>query len=442
MTVPPALPLGLRDVSVRYGERVALNAVSLSVPRGQFVALAGPNGSGKTTLIRAVLGFVPLAGGSIELFGRPSGDLSVLARAREVAWVPQEESPRDNVRLYDYVLYGRFAFHGPLDAESAEDRDTAERVLHEVGLWDRRGDGVLSLSGGERQRAILARALAQSTAILLLDEPTTHLDIGHQLDLLARVRSLSRDRGVTVVAAIHDLNLAARYADRIVVLSRGRLFADGPPGDVLSADLLERVWGISADLRYDPRTGVPYLLPQHRLTVPSAGVGADFGGTVHVVGGGGTASPYLRALTEDGYLLSAGVLPLLDSDQETAEALSIPTAVELPFAPVGPEARARNRELLGPTRAIVVAPFPVGPSNLANLEDLLPFAGRVPVLLANPPPIEQRDFTHGKAAAVYRDLLARGAEEVAGVEGVRSALGRRPAGRLGTTSTDAGPVHG
>ncbi len=412
MTEPTAgaPALRLRGVRVLYGSRVALAGVDLEVPAGQFLALAGPNGSGKSTLLRGVLGLTEIADGSIELFGAPAESLPIVERARRIAWVPQEEAPRDNVRLADYVLYGRFAYHGALDAETAVDREIARTALVEAGLADRAADGILTLSGGERQRAVLARALAQTAPILLLDEPTAHLDVAHQLDLFGRVRRLARERGVTIVAAVHDLNLAARFADRIVVLSHGRLVADGAPSSVLTTDLLARVWGIVADLRRDARSGLPYLIPQSLLNAPLGGPPTL--GPVHVVGGGGTASPLLRRLSDDGYRLSAGVLPLLDSDAETAEGLSIPAAVEAPFAPIGPAAIERNAELLASARAIVVAPFPVGPSNLANLEALRPRAGRVPIALLDRPPIAERDFTGGRAAAIYRELRDRGADEV------------------------------
>jgi len=405
----PALRLtGLR---VAYGDRVALAGIDLDVPTGQFLALAGPNGSGKTTLLRSVLGLTEPSGGAIELLGAPAGRLRVAERARRIAWVPQEESPRDDVRLADYVLYGRFAYHGALDAETAEDRAIAARALAEVGLSDRAGDGILSLSGGERQRAVLARALAQTAPILLLDEPTAHLDIAHQLDLFGRVRRLARDGGVTIVAAVHDLNLAARFADRIVVLSHGRQVADGAPDRVLTAELLARVWGIVADLRRDPRTGIPYLIPQTLLSAPG-GVPPTLG-PVHVVGGGGSASPVLVRLADEGYRLSAGVLPLLDSDAETAQALAVPAAIEAPFAPIGSAAAKRNLELLEAARAIVVAPFPVGPSNLENLASVLPFVGRRPVALLDAPPIAARDFTGGRATEIYERLAAGGAERLA-----------------------------
>ncbi len=423
MAAAAAPALVYRAASVRYGERAALQAVDLTVGPGEFVAVAGPNGSGKTTLLSAALGFVPLAAGTVALFGAEVGRMPYRERARRVAWVPQTEPVRENVRLLDYVLHGRYPYLRFLEAEAPGDYALALDTLAAVGLADRAGDGLLTLSGGERQRAILARAFAQTTPLILLDEPTAHLDIAHQLDVLARVRELSRQRSVAVVAAIHDLNLAARFADRIVVLSRGRRVADGAPADVLQTELLERVWGITAERHRDARSGLPYLVP-HRLSRRDAapGPGREFG-PVHVVGGGGAATPLLRALVDDGYRVTAGVLPLLDSDTEAAEALGVPAAVEAPFAPIGEEARQRHRELLAAAVAIVLAPFPVGPSNLANLEEVLPFVGRSPTFCVEAPVgAGPRDYTGGRATALLGSIVSAGARSVASVEELRAAL--------------------
>jgi len=427
MTEPDDSALRLRGVTVRFGDRTALQEVDLDVPRGQFVALAGPNGSGKTTLLRAALGFLAPDAGSIELFGSDVLRLSVAERARRVAWVPQEENPRDDAPLFDYVLYGRYAHLGWLQRETTDDREAAVRALRAVGLEERARDGILSVSGGERQRAILARALVQEAPLVFLDEPTSHLDIAHQLDFLTRVRELSRERGVTVVAALHDLNLAARFSDRIVVLSRGRRVADGAPSAVLSEELLARVWGVVADLRRDPRTGAPYLLPHHLVAPAPSDSGALLGkGPVHVVGGGGSGAPYLRALAEAGYRVTAGALHLLDSDLETAENLGALTAVEVPFAPIGEEVRQRLRTLLDAATAVVVAPFPVGPSNLPNLEEVRRSLGRVPVLLVRRPLDEEWDFTGGRARALVEELRRGGAREVGGATELLAALAAVP----------------
>ena len=412
----------VEHLTVRFGARVALHDVDLTVRAGEFVALAGPNGSGKTTLLRVLLGFLDPDAGSASLFGTPVAHLSVRERARRVAWVPQEELVRDDIPIFDYVLYGRYSRLEPFGGESDADRVLAMQILTDVGLADRAEDGILSLSGGERQRATLARALAQDSPILLLDEPTSHLDIGHQLDLLDRVRRLSHTRNVTVIAAMHDLNLAARYADRIFVLSRGRPYIDGPPSLVLSEDLLGRVWSVAADLRKDPRTGTSYLVPHHLIgDVASSAIPPDRG-PVHVVGGGGAASPYLRELTDRGFRLTTGALHLLDSDTETAEALGIPAAVEVPFAPLGDEVRAAHRRFLASARAIVVAPFLVGPSNLANLDDLGAFVRSTPIFLLARPPEPAWDFTGGRATGIEEQLRQDGARTMPDLPSLLAAL--------------------
>ncbi|MCI4372233.1 MAG: ABC transporter ATP-binding protein [Thermoplasmata archaeon] len=396
-------------LGVRFGDRVALHAVEFDVAPGEFVALAGPNGSGKTTLLRALLGFLNPDEGAVELFGAPVADLSIRERARRVAWVPQEESLRDDVRLSQYVLYGRYPHLRPMDRETETDRALVARILGEVGLADRANDGILSISGGERQRAILARALAQRTPLLLLDEPTSHLDIAHQLDLLGRVHALSRNEGVTVIAALHDLNLAARYADRIIVLSRGRRIADGPPRSVLSEDLLARVWGVDAELAVDSRSGLPYLLPRRLVTETRPSSSTLTAGPVHVVGGGGAGAPLLRGLIDEGFRVTAGALHLLDTDAEAAESLGVVAAVEGPFAPLSPATRAHHRALLSEARVIVVAAFAVGPSNLANLEDVLPYATRTPVVVVDQTPGTPIDFAEGRATAAREALRTAGA---------------------------------
>lgn len=396
-------------LGVRFGPRVALHAVEFDVAAGEFVALAGPNGSGKTTLLRAILGLLTPDEGRVDLFGSPVANLSIRERARNVAWVPQDEALRDDVPLAQYVLYGRYPHHRPLDRETESDRALVERVLGEVGLADRAADGILSISGGERQRAILARALAQQTPLLLLDEPTSHLDIAHQLDLLSRVQRLSRTEGVTVIAALHDLNLAARFADRIVVLSRGRRVADGSPRNVLSEDLLARVWGVDAELAVDPRSGLPYLLPRRLISENRPFPSALSPGPVHVVGGGGAGAPLLRGLIDEGFRVTAGALHLLDTDAETADSLGVVAAIEGPFAPLSAETRAHHRVLLGEARVIVVAPFAVGPSNIANLEDVLPYSQHTPVIVVEPVPGTSLDFTGGSATAAREALRSAGA---------------------------------
>jgi len=403
--------LGIADLSVHYGDRPAVSAVSLEVAPGEVLALAGPNGSGKSTLIRAVATDLEGTVGEVLAAGRSLGGLRPPERARLVAWMPQEEPPGDNVPLADYVDYGRYAHLARWSASSAEDRAAVATALEEVDLTALAQRGIHELSGGERQRARLARALAQDAPVLLLDEPTAHLDVGHQLDVLERVRAHARAHRRAVLIALHDLNLAARFTDRVAVLAHGRLRAVGPPSEVLSSELLAEIWGVVAEMRRDPRSGLPYLIPQLPIR-PSEPARPHRGFRVHVVGGGGSGAALVRAAIERGWDVSAGVLPLFDTDSELVREFGVPAAFELPFAPIGPDALRRLDALLGTADAIVIAPFPVGPTNLANLEHLVAWTRRRPILLVDHPTGERWDYAAGRAEAVRAELLAAGALSV------------------------------
>ncbi len=409
-SAPAARLVEAREVSIGYAHQVVVHEVSLAVDRGEVLALTGPNGSGKSTFIRAALGLTAVRSGELCLAGTPVRDLSIRERARRVAWMPQDEVAWEDVPVWDYVLFGRNPHQRVFDSNGPIDRAAAEYALRAVDLWELRHRGILELSGGERQRALLARVLAQESPLLLLDEPTAHLDISHQLDLLGRVRTLCRGQGRGAVLALHDLNLAARFADRVAVLHRGRLVAVGNADEILSPTLLREVWGIVAELRRDPTTNLPYLIPTIPTpTVPDRPARILQSGSIHVVGGGGSASALLRQLNEEGYRLSAGALHLFDTDTETCRELNVPAAVEIPFAPLGSEVRRQNRSLLDAAAVVVVAPFAIGPSNLANLEDLLPYAPRVPVLLLEPQTIAERDYAGGRATTLRNELLRAGA---------------------------------
>jgi len=394
------------DVTVRFRSVTALSHVSISVQPGEFLALAGPNGSGKTTFVRAALGLVTPSEGSVMLQGVAVGELPLEARARAVAWMPQEESVGDNVPLREYVLYGRYPHARRFAPASGRDKAVADRVLDDLGFQDRKHVGVQELSGGERQRLRLGRVLAQETPILLLDEPTSHLDMGYQLEMLERVRRLAHESGVAVVAALHDLNLAARFADRIVVLHRGHVVAEGPSASVLSPSLLRDVWGVIADLKRDPESGLPYLIPRLPMLEAVASGGVR-GLRVHVVGGGGSAAPILRALASEGHRVSLGAVALFDTDSEVAVELGIPTATEIPFVPLGEEVRERNRLLMTEADIVVVAPFHVGPGNLGVLDDLLALPDSKSIFLVGPSAVAPRDFAGGVGTVRLTDLGKR-----------------------------------
>jgi iron complex transport system ATP-binding protein len=225
------------DLRVTLGGARILDGVRLTVAPGEWVTVIGPNGAGKSTLLRAVGGLLPIAG-AITLFGTPSANLRRRERARIVATVAQSPVVPSGMAVIDYVLLGRTPYIPALGRESAADLAVVHQVLDRLDLARFAARPLMTLSGGERQRVFLARALAQGATLLLLDEPTSALDIGHQQEVLELVDQLRRDRGLTVLATMHDLSLAGEYADRMVLLDAGRVVADGPPHEVLTESLL------------------------------------------------------------------------------------------------------------------------------------------------------------------------------------------------------------
>lgn len=232
-----------------------LHEVGLSAGEGAWVAVIGPNGAGKSTLLQAIVGLLPSTG-TIRLDGREG--LRGRARARAVAYAPQNPVLPGELTVFDYTLLGRSPYIPYLGRESAKDREIAGRALRRLGLEGFAERRLGRMSGGERQRVVLARALAQQAPVLLLDEPTTALDLGHQQQVLELLDELRRAEGLTVVTTLHDLGTAGQYADELVLISAGRVAASGPPAEVLTAGLVAAHFG--ARVRVTPgRDGRPLL---------------------------------------------------------------------------------------------------------------------------------------------------------------------------------------
>ena len=256
----PAPLLEARDVAVEIDGNSVLDGVSLDVRAGEIVGLVGPNGAGKSTLLRAVTGLAALRGGEIRVGG---DGLEALARrelARRVAVVQQLPEAPATLRVRQLALLGRHPHLGLLSRESARDHAIAEDALREAGCLELAGRELGTLSGGERRRAFIARALAQQAPLLLLDEPTANLDAGAQHEVLELVADLAR-RGSGVVLVVHDLTLAIAYCDRLVLLDRGVVVASGPPGDVITPEIVGRLYGDAVTVVAHPLTGAPLVLP-------------------------------------------------------------------------------------------------------------------------------------------------------------------------------------
>lgn len=250
--------LAARDVRFAYAEtpdRPVLDGVSLELRPGEVLALLGPNGAGKSTLLRCLAGILRPNGGEVRLDGRAMAEVPPRERARLLAFVPQHVPDRLPMTVFEAVLLGRRPYLSwrPRPA----DLDAALSALEALGIADLAGCEFSEISGGQRQKASLARALAQESRLLVMDEPTSSLDLRHQLEVMELLGRLARERGVGVVLAVHDLNLAARFATRALVLHRGRIRAEGPPGEAITAEIIREVYEVEV---LPVTTGGPYVM--------------------------------------------------------------------------------------------------------------------------------------------------------------------------------------
>jgi ABC-type cobalamin/Fe3+-siderophores transport system ATPase subunit len=255
--------LKIEGLSVFYGPRRILQAVSLDVQSGQVLALIGPNGAGKSTLVRAVSGIIPVQAGKVQADELDLLALPAMRRARYLAVVPQAASMPPAFTVWETVLLGRTPYLNFLGQISEKDEQIASLALQRVDALDLAERRVGELSGGEQQRVLLARALAQSTPILLLDEPTVHLDLQHQVSLMDTVCSLAHNDNLAVLVALHDLNLAARYADRVALLVKGEVKAAGTPRQVLTPELISEAYHLTVRVVPHPFADAPLVLPEN-----------------------------------------------------------------------------------------------------------------------------------------------------------------------------------
>jgi iron complex transport system ATP-binding protein len=257
--------LEAQNISVNYGERVAVDGVSLRAVPCEVTAIVGPNGAGKSTLLRALNGAILPANGEVLLDGKPLRSFARRTIGRRIAVVAQEAELRFPVTVMEFILGGRYAWSGAgaWGWETERDIEVAQEVLRETGLEDFSARLMSELSGGERQRAVLARALATEAGILLLDEPTANLDLAHQAALLQLVRSRCDEKGASAVFVTHDINLAAEFANRVLLLLKAKALAAGSPREVLTPELLREVFEIKVLVDAHPVTGAPRITPVH-----------------------------------------------------------------------------------------------------------------------------------------------------------------------------------
>lgn len=414
---PPKLPFLVVDgVTFGYGRELLLYDVHLQVQAGEMIGLLGPNGSGKTTLLRLLSGVYSPQQGKILLEGH---DLQQWGRrniARRIAVVPQEMHMPFAFTVEQMVSLGRTPFVNFFGSLGARDERIVKDALQAATIESLADRVFNQLSGGERQRVMIAMALAQEPRLLLLDEPTSHLDIKYQIETLELVQYLNREREVTVIAAMHDLNLAARYFPRLLLFQRG-IVADAAPAEVLEPGVLRRVYGV--DVQVGILRGAEHIsvLPPGSEVAEGGEVGLlrELGPRplVHVMAGGGTGEMMMRALADAHIPFIAGALNIGDSDHTLALRLASEVITEQPYAPISQQARKQVRLSLAAVKLLIVCPMPIGPGNLALLQEAVAAGQRgLPVLLLHTAGMANRDYTGGEGQQLLDALVHLGAKTV------------------------------
>lgn len=401
-----ALPaiLSAKSVSFRYPDREVFRDLDLFLEEGEILGLIGPNSSGKTTLLKILDGILKATRGTVLLEGKDIQGLSRSEVAKQIAVVPQEMEVPFSFTVGEIVLMGRAPYLGRFGWEKKRDLDIAREGMALTDVLDLEKRPFFELSQGEKQRVLMARALAQEPKVILLDEPTSHLDINHQVELNELIRRLNGEKKLTVLNISHDLNFAAEYSHRIVLLHRGAIFAVGPPGEVLTEENIRRVYETTVLVEKNPLSGAPRVIPIGKAQM-TQGQGQKM---VHVICGAGTGMDSVRRLLLRGHRVSMGVLNIGDTDQKMGRALGVPMVLEEPFSVISLKSFQENQAFIARADLVLVERFFVGPGNLLNLQAAIEATrwGKKVLVLAND---QEYDFTGGKAREGYEELRKGGA---------------------------------
>ncbi len=417
------MQLTVHDLTLRYERHCVLDRLEFAISRGQRTALLGANGAGKTTLMRCISKTLPPTEGAILLDNMDLKALSPRELARTMAVVPQETRADFDFSVEETVLMGRLPYLKRFTSEGDDERSIARRAMALTGVSHLSGRSIATLSGGEKQRVIIARALCQEPQLLLLDEPTANLDLGYQHNLLEMITGLNREQGITIIAAIHDLNLASRFFDQMILLAGGKVLAAGTAEEVITPELIRTAYGVESFVYRHPLTGSLQVSVRD-----DAGVAIREHPPIHLIGGGEEALPVLEYLRQQGFPLTIGPVTPEDSTCRFASFYDLPVIEVPPFSPISDLAHREHLALIAGAALTVVPPIPFGVGNLRNLEAVEEALEQgCPVALLAHPPEMSWDFTGGEAARLLERLKTKGAQLLQGRSEITALLGKEQA---------------
>ncbi|MGD6933642.1 MAG: ABC transporter ATP-binding protein [Candidatus Bathyarchaeia archaeon] len=397
--------LNVNGVECRYGSVKVLSDITLEVKPGCFLGILGPNGSGKSTLLKSLSRVLKPHCGSILIDKEEIYSLKPKELAKQMAVVPQFSNVGFNFSVMDVVLMGRNPHLGDFQMETPRDVEIARKAMELTNTWHFANRPINELSGGEAQRVIIARALAQEPKILLLDEPISHLDIINQIEIMDLVKNLCVKNGLIVLAVIHDLNIASRYCDMILMLKDSKVFALGPVESVMTSANIQSVFGVDAMVRKNLATSCPYVIPLSPKKLCKLK-----NCNVHLICGAGTGTPLIKMFVDKGYNVTSGVLNVADTDLETCNLLKVPSVFEPPFSAITDKSYEANLQMVKNSNIVILTDVPFGLGNLKNLHAALE-AAKCGILtyVIDESPIEIRDYTGGKATRLMQELKKSGA---------------------------------
>lgn len=418
--------LKVENVNFAYDGKPVLNDLSFTVRKGSFISILGPNGSGKSTLINLLSKVLKGYTGTIEIFGNDIKNLNPRSISRLVSVVPQYSNPGFDFTVEEMVLMGRFPYISRFGREKHSDFLVAGKVMEKTGITGFAGKKFNELSGGEKQRVIIAQTLVQDTPIVLLDEPTSHLDINFQIEMMELFYGLNRDEGKTIIGVFHDINLASNYSRSAIFLRQGMIYASGEIDAVITRDNIRNVFKSDVYVGKNPITGKLYVSPTFAASATEPDDGRkekNINTKVHVIGGGGAASPILNLLYNKGYSVTCGVVNNFDTDLDTAEMLGITYIGEAPFSPISLYSANRNLELIKSSDTVILPAIAFGHGNFPNLvsvKEAVDMGKKVIVVTGES--IAERDYTDGKSQKLYEKILEKGVISVDNIQKIPELL--------------------
>ncbi len=393
--------LRVNDLFFKYGNKEVLKNINMNIKPGAFISIIGPNGSGKSTLLKNISTYLRPQKGSILL---NSIDINSFPRkeiSKNISVVPQNTSLEFDFKVKDIVMMGRHPYIDRFRGETSQDIKIVEKAMYYTNIIMLSHRMFNELSGGEKQRVILAQALAQEPKILLLDEPVSHLDLQHQVEILDLIKNMSTLESLTIISVLHDLNMASEYSDYIILLKDGKVLYEGKPDEVLNQENIAEAFNINVYINGNPMTGKPYIytisgIPKEKREMK-----------LHIICGGGSGQSLIRDLSSKGYSISTGVLNIGDTDWTIAKENKLEIAEEAPFMEISSSAYKKNLELIAKSDVIILTPVYFSNANIKNLKVLLDADLKDKDIYIIDHNFSKHDYTKGKARKIYERLLGK-----------------------------------